>query len=194
MAVKDWTIWTFVASFFMKVQRKWRSFSHVPMSKALSKQFASCEEGFNIYRPHKISGLSKIKVGSNVHINSYAVIQGAGGLELGDNLHIGPNVTIYTTTHNYNGGALPYDHTVIKKPVIIRDNVWIGACVTIVPGVEIGEGAIIAAGTIVVKDVPELAMLGGNADQRIIKYRNKEHYDRLVSEQKYGGVGGKLFI
>ncbi len=192
MAIKSWSIWTHIASIILKFQHRWRLFSHDAVSKALSNQFLSCGPEFHIYRPYKISGFGKINVGSNVHINSYVVIQGAGGLKMGDNIHIGPNVTIYTSTHNYMGTALPYDHTIVKKPVVIEDNVWIGACVTILPGVVIEHGAIIGAGAVIVKNVPALAIVGGDINQRIIKYRDRDHYNILVENKKYGGVGGKL--
>lgn len=60
--------------------------------------------------------------------------------------------------------------------------------VKIVPGVEIGEGAVIGMGTVVVKNVPPLAVVG--SEMKIIKYRNKEHYFRLKKEKKFGGKAG----
>jgi acetyltransferase-like isoleucine patch superfamily enzyme len=68
--------------------------------------------------------------------------------------------------------------------VHIKDFVWCGNNVTIIPGITIGEGAIIAAGAVVVKDVPDCAIVGGNPAQ-IIKYRNKEAFYKLKSEKKF---------
>ena len=61
-----------------------------------------------------------------------------------------------------------------EKPIIIGDDVWIGGHVIVLPGVHVGNGAILAAGAVVTKDVPEYAIVGGNP-ARVIKYRNGEH-------------------
>ena len=193
MAIRNWKVWEAVATVYLRVKDRWYRECNPAVSAALARKFKSCGPGFHIYSPFKVSGTGAIEIGSNVHINSYSVIQGAGGLCLGDNIHIGPRLTLYTTSHNYNGEAIPYDNSLIRKPVVIEDNVWIGAFVTIVPGVTIGEGAIVGAGTVIFKDVEPLAIVGSGAQHRVLKYRDKLHYDRLVSESKFGGVGGKLF-
>jgi serine acetyltransferase len=76
---------------------------------------------------------------------------------------------------------LPYDHIYKVKDVAIGENVWIGADVSIMPGVTIGEGAVIAACSCVSKDVPPLAVVGGNPI-KIIKYRDAERYNSLKRE------------
>jgi maltose O-acetyltransferase len=79
---------------------------------------------------------------------------------------------------------LPYDKVRIKKAVVIEDCVWIGESVCIVPGVTIGEGAIVAMGSVVTRDVPPLAVVGG-APARVIKMRDAEIYWKLKSEGKF---------
>lgn len=69
---------------------------------------------------------------------------------------------IITNFHNYNEEKIPYDSTYIIKDVIIEDNVWLGNRVIVLGGVTIGEGAIIQAGAVVVKDIPPFAIAGGN--------------------------------
>ena len=76
---------------------------------------------------------------------------------------------------------LPYDSTYNVKDVKIGENVWIGADVSIMPGVTIGEGAVIAACTCVTKDVPPLAVVGGNPF-KIIKYRDSNKYHSLKTK------------
>lgn len=78
---------------------------------------------------------------------------------------------------------LPYDDIYEVKDVVIGDYVWIGADVTIMPGVHIGEGAVIAACSCVTKDVPPLALVGG-CPAKVIKSRDKETYERLKKEEK----------
>lgn len=91
---------------------------------------------------------------------------------------------IITENHNYEGEKLPYDTTYIRKNVTIGDCVWVGSRVIIMGGVSIGEGAIIAAGSVVTKDVPPLAIVGGNP-AKLIKYRDAEHYYRLKEQKKF---------
>lgn len=73
------------------------------------------------------------------------------------------------------GTCIPYDATYVLKHIVIGDNVWFGNRVIVTGSITIGEGAIIAAGSVVCKDVPPLAIVGGNP-AKVIKYRNKEHY------------------
>lgn len=79
---------------------------------------------------------------------------------------------------------IPYDETMLLKTIRIGKCVWLGNRVTIVGNVTIGDGAIIAAGSVVVKDVPKCAIVGGNP-AKIIKYRDLEHYNSLDKKQKY---------
>lgn len=91
---------------------------------------------------------------------------------------------IITDIHNYEGEAIPYDETIISKDVIIEDNVWLGNRVIILPGVTIQEGAIVQAGSTVVKDVPSCAIVGGHP-AKVFKYRDVQHYNQLKAEGKF---------
>ncbi len=119
-------------------------------------------------------------VGDNCHFNGMKI--GGGNVLIHNNLHSGEEVLILAQSHNYNGDELPYDSTYIIKNVVIDDNVWIGSRVLIIGEVHIGEGAIIGAGSIVTKDVPPLAIYAGG---KIIKYRDKEKYNRLKTLKKF---------
>ena len=109
---------------------------------------------------------------------------GSGKFCIGKNTAIGPMLVVTTDNHNYKGEALPFDKTVITKDVIIAENCWIGANVTLLPGTKIGEGAIIQAGSVVHGEIPPLAIAGGNP-AKVFKYRDKEHYEKLKSENKF---------
>lgn len=122
-------------------------------------------------------------LGKNPNFNGLK-IRGHGRVTFGDNFHSGENCLIITDFHNYRGGAIPYDDTVITKDVVIGDNVWLGINVIILGGVTIGEGAIIQAGAVVVKDIPPYGIAGGNPAQ-VFKYRDIEHYKKLKEEQKF---------
>ena len=112
------------------------------------------------------------------------VVQGKGKLEIGNYFHSGVECMIITQNHNYEGDEIPYDNTYILKDVKIGDCVWFGNRVTVVGGVSIGEGAIIAAGAVVAKDIPPLAIVGGNP-AKVIKYRDADHYYKLKAEGKF---------
>jgi len=157
----------------------------------LQNRFQSCGNGVRINGKITIHNPLSIVVGNNVHIGKGCFFSAKGGLTIGDNTHISRNVTIYTSNHNYTGEALPYDHLENPKPVSIGRNVWIGMNVCITPGVRIGEGAIIGLGAVVSQDVPAGSIVG-SAPQRFIKTRDREHYEKLVAGQQYGGVSGQI--
>lgn len=126
-----------------------------------------------------------IEWGDYIYIGPYAYIWATGGLKIGNNVIIGPRVTIHTSNHNYeNRKLLPYDGKTILKRVIIEDNVWIGDHVLITLGVIIGEGSIIAMGSVVTKDVPKCSLVGGNP-AKIIKKLNIEEYESLKKQKKF---------
>jgi len=136
----------------------------------------------------KVNGRSIVSrntiLGNNVNFNGMKIL-GQGVVVIGDNFHSGPGCLIMNSYHNYdNGSAIPYDSTYIHKDVTIEDNVWLGSNVTVLGGVHIGEGAVIQIGSVVVSDIPPLAIAGGHP-ARVYKYRNKDHYFRLKKEAKF---------
>jgi acetyltransferase-like isoleucine patch superfamily enzyme len=123
-------------------------------------------------------------LGDNVNFNGMNII-GKGSVRIGNNFHSGRGCTIMTQYHNYDhGNAIPYDNTFYYKDVIIEDNVWLGNNVTILGGITIGEGAIIQIGSVVVSNIPSLAIAGGQP-ARVYKFRNKEHYFDLKDQGKF---------
>lgn len=92
-----------------------------------------------------------------------------GGIEIGDDAFIGPNVSLITTNH----AADPeMRRCTISRPIRLCGNVWIGAGAIVLPGVTVGEDAIVGAGAVVTKDVPPGAVVGGNP-ARLIKFLGK---------------------
>lgn len=123
---------------------------------------------------------SNTTVGNSCNFNGI-VISGSGKVQIGDYFHSGVECMIITENHNYEGNEIPYDSTYMLKECIIDDFVWVGNRVLIVGNVHIGEGAIIAAGSVVVSDVPAYAIVGGNP-AKIIKYRDINHFQELKSK------------
>lgn len=122
-------------------------------------------------------------VGKNVNFNGF-IIQGGGKCTFGSNFHSGPNCRIITINHNYEGELIPYDTSYITKDVVIEDNVWLGANVMVLGGVTIGEGAIIQAGSTVVKSIPKYAIAGGHP-AKVFSERNVTHYNKLKEQGKF---------
>ncbi len=137
----------------------------------------------------KVSGTAvgfgkHVILGNFVNINGCELL-GGGELEIGNYFHSGKYIRIITQNHRYERcDSIPYDKVRIKKKVTIKDFVWLGQGVTILPGITIGEGAIVAAESVVTKDVPDYAIVGGNP-ARIIRYRNIEEFQKLKNEGKY---------
>lgn len=125
----------------------------------VSKIFGSpVPESFRMFPPFYCDFGRGITVGENCFINSCCCFQGQGGITIGDNVLIGHQAIITTINHDQDPSKRGIHHL---KPVHIGNNVWFGARVTICPGVRIGDGAILAAGAVVTKDVPPRTIVGG---------------------------------
>ena len=107
-----------------------------------------------------------IKLGKGVFINTCCHFQDNGGIEIGDGAMLGNNVTIVTLNHDLNPATRA---NAFPQPVKIGKKVWLGANCTILPGVSIGDNAVIGAGSVVVKNIPANAIAVGNP-ARVIKY------------------------
>ena len=113
-------------------------------------------EGVRIWYPYRI------EIGDNATLNEDVYINGFGGLKIGNNVRIGHSVSILTSDHNvYDVSAKIKDSGLIAKEVVIGDDVFIGCKVTILSGVTLSSHAVIAAGSVVTKNVPEYAIVGG---------------------------------
>lgn len=104
----------------------------------------------------------KISIGQRSGLPNWSVIDGRGGLEIGDDCMLGFENIILTSTHRSESVTLPMrDQGMYSAPVKIGNDVWTGCRVVIVPGVTIGDHAIIGAGSVVTNDVPAWAIVGG---------------------------------
>ncbi|WP_312993430.1 acyltransferase [Chryseobacterium flavum] len=143
--------------------------------------------GFRISNPRNIIIEGYVYIGPNSFLSSYGMIHIKRGTI------IGPNLIVHTANHNYLNDikSIPYDHELIIKDVTIEENVWIGDSVIILPGVSIGEGSIIAAGSVVVKNIPKFSIVGGNPAKVIKERPNIEDYlanktkDNIYLKKKY---------
>jgi len=127
----------------------------------------------------------KIHLGKWVHVGKQCYLNGEGGITVGDGTIFAPEVVILSSTHRHKQDKLiPYDEFDEFRPVEVGKAVWLGYRSMIVPGVTIGDGAIIAMGAVVTKDVPNGAIVGGNP-AKIIKQRDAEWVKSMVDSEKY---------
>ena len=134
-----------------------------------------------------ISHPENLKIGQGTVIHTeHAHFHCIGGLEIGAYCRFAMGALIFTSLHNYDGDCLPYNLDAdMMCPVAIEDFVWLGARVTIMPGVRIGEGAIVQMGAVVTNDVPKYAIVGGNP-AKILRYRDQERFKQLKAKGKHG--------
>jgi len=118
------------------------------------------DDTFTLIPPFYTTGGAEITVGINVFVNQNCTFYDLGGLDIADNVMIGPNVSIITSGHPLEPSQRRA--AVIAKPIAIQRNVWIAANVTIIGGVTVGENSVVAAGSVVTKDVPPNTLVGGN--------------------------------
>ncbi|AWK05851.1 acetyltransferase [Flavobacterium crocinum] len=124
------------------------------LSRILDKEL----QDVDVFTPIYINCGKHITIGKNVFINFDCTFLALGGITIEDDVLIGPKVSLITENHPLN----PEDRKGLAgKPIVIKKNAWIGANATILPGVTIGENAVVAAGAVVSKDVPDNTIVGG---------------------------------
>lgn len=156
---------------------KWtiKRFAYHVINNVRGLRLAKVGKGTNIHPTVIIREGQYVAIGENCLINHNNLIQAgksqAGSITIGDYVHTGTNVVMLGFNHGFYTRDIPTkEQDYLDAPIVIEDDVWIGAGSIILAGVTIGRGAIIAAGAVVNKDVPAYAIVGG-VPAKIIKYR-----------------------
>lgn len=118
------------------------------------------DASFMLIPPFHATGGADTRIGRNVFVNQNCTFYDLGGLDIGDDVMIGPNVSLITSGHPLEPSQRRA--SVVAKPIVIERNVWIAAGATIIGGVTVGENSVVAAGSVVTKDVPPNTLVGGN--------------------------------
>jgi galactoside O-acetyltransferase len=114
--------------------------------------------GVRLRMPVVIYDPDQLEFGDQVDVGEFTHIRASGGIRIGSRVLIAANVTITTRQHPV---ALPRWGVTEDAPIVIEDDVWIGAGAIVLPGVTIGRGAVVAAGAVVTADVPPFTVTGG---------------------------------
>jgi acetyltransferase-like isoleucine patch superfamily enzyme len=118
------------------------------------------DASFVLIPPFYATGGAGTRIGRNVFVNQNCTFYDLGGIDIADDVMIGPNVNIITSGHPLESSQRR--SSVTAKPIAIGRNVWIAAGATIIGGVTIGENSVVAAGSVVTHDVPPNTLVGGN--------------------------------
>jgi acetyltransferase-like isoleucine patch superfamily enzyme len=118
------------------------------------------DESFLLIPPFFTAGGDEIRVGKNVFVNQNCTFYDLGGLDIADDVMIGPNVSLITAGHPVESSQRRA--VTIGRPIAIGRNVWIGTGAIIIGGVTVGENSVVAAGSVVTKDVPPNTLVAGN--------------------------------
>jgi len=122
----------------------------------------------------------RIWVGEHCTIGDSCFLDGRDGLTIGNSVNLGSHVTIYTRQHDVDSS----DFAEVGGPVSIGDHAWVASHAIVLPGVTIGEGAVVAAGSVVTKDVAPFTMVGGNP-ARYIRDRSRDLTYRLGYAKRF---------
>lgn len=142
---------------------------HEYMERIIGKQLP---ESTTVLPPLYIDYGKPVSIGKRCFIQQCCTFFGRGGITIGDDVFIGPKVNLITINHDVN----PENRSATYgRPIVIEDKVWIGINATVLPGVRIGYGAIIGAGSVVTKDVPPMTIVAGNPARIIRKIETNEN-------------------
>ena len=118
--------------------------------------FGEFGEGSRLAAPTSVVRGKNVKIGKNVVVQTNSLFMSAGGITIEDDVLVAANAQLISNNH------APEEHQILTcKPVVLKRNCWIGAGATILPGVTVGENAIVGAGSVVTKDVEPNTVVGG---------------------------------
>ncbi|RJP84126.1 MAG: acyltransferase [Desulfobacteraceae bacterium] len=148
---------------------RWREVQEI---RQIKESMHFCGEHVTIYPPVIFYGAEALDVGDNTSVAPFVHIWCGGRVIIGARCMIGSHAAITSLTHDY--GSPEMWKTIEAKPVVIGDDVWIGSHAVILPGVTVGKGAVIGAGSVVSRDVPENAIVYG-IPASVQGYRPQQH-------------------
>jgi maltose O-acetyltransferase len=141
----------------------------------LRRSAGHCGEGVNILPGAFVGSPERLSIGANSGIGFACYLSCSGGLTIGERVLMGPYVMVYTSNHVWNPKlGTYYKQGETMAPVVIEDDVWLGAGCVILPGVTLARGTTVAAGAVVTKDTQAASIVGG-VPARVLGRLEKEN-------------------
>ena len=142
-------------------------------NELIAQLFGEFGENSRLMTPTTVVRGKNVKIGKRVVIMNNSLFMSAGGITIEDDVLVAANAQLISNNH------APEDHQIlICKPIVLKRNCWIGAGATILPGVTVGENAIVGAGAVVTKDVAPNTIVGG-IPAKLIKQLRNEGYEKI---------------
>ena len=161
------------------IKSLWAKYRIRKMKFGLLGKNVKIRPNFRLGHTEKLYLNDNIVLGENIFINAH------GGVEIGSGTITGPDVMIFSVNHIYETtSCLPFAEGMDSRKVVIGENCWIGGRTFICPGVELGEGCVVAGGSVVTKSFPALSVIGGNP-AKLIKTRSQEKYLKAKDTKLY---------
>lgn len=163
-----------ICVWLLQLSRYWKGCCGLVIRYVLLSHIAErCGNNVSVHDGVYLMHPSKLSLGSNISIHPLCYLDAQGTIEIGNDVSIAHNASILSFEHDFSNVDLPIkDMPCIPKPIIIENNVWIGASVRILGGVTIKSGSIIGAGAVVTKDIPPMSIAVG-VPAKVIKQRSK---------------------
>jgi maltose O-acetyltransferase len=147
--------------------------------KLCERIFLRCGKNIVVRKDVFFGSGCDIEIGDNSELGMHAYLN--RDVKIGREVLMGQNVTILTTNHEFEDPKIPIHYQGVRerKPVLVGDDVWIGANSILLPGIRIGNGSVIGAGSVVTKDIPPLSVAAGNPASVIRQRGSRLHPDTL---------------
>lgn len=149
--------------------------------RILKKLMPDLGENVSVLAPINADYGTLTRIGDETFINHNAYFMDGGTITIGSHCFIGPNCGLYTANHPLLAQERNQGYET-ARPIVIEDNVWIGADVTILPGVTIGAGSVIGAKSLVNKDIPDHVLAVGNPCKVLRKISEKDSIKDLLEQ------------
>jgi maltose O-acetyltransferase len=153
-----------------RARELWARYNAAPAISILEELFEHLGADAVVERPFHCDYGTNISIGKGFYANVGCVFLDCARIEIGDRVLFGPNVQLYAATHPVEAEArregLEY-----ALPIVIGDDVWLGGAVVVLPGVTIGDRAVVGAGSVVTKDIPADAVAAGNPCRPYVSWR-----------------------
>lgn len=168
-----------IQNILSKIESFWTKYRLKKLTIGFIGKHVTIGPGFRIGHAEGLVIKDYVVIGEKSFINAH------GGVVIGSGTITGPDIMIFSVNHIFEADdALPFSEGLVFKKVIIGNNCWIGGRVFICPGVELGDGCIVAGGSVVTKSFPTGSVIGGNP-ANLIRQRDMHLYKKALNRRKY---------